>query len=184
MPIKSLSGNWAFPQTFYIRKVKISVFCAVVYNYCGTKLVLVIDYFICFFRMVCNVIRIKFVEVIFPESYLAWKNTRRREIYCYAKGKRRRRARCFYASFPKFFRTHLSQSKSWWLHLKRHLFTFWKSSGKKYSGISMKRTLLVQKKYPLYRDVRFIEIFSKIVWPQSKAIRCSSYFRLLKVPAL
>ena len=102
MPIKSLSGNWAFPQTFYIRKVKISVFCAVVYNYCGTKLVLVIDYFICFFRMVCNVIRIKFVEVIFPESYLAWKNKRRREIYCYAKGKRRRRARCFYASFLNF----------------------------------------------------------------------------------
>ena len=31
------------------------------------------------------------------------------------------------------------------------------------------------KKCPLYRDVRFIEIFSKIVWPQSKAIRSSSY---------
>ena len=28
---------------------------------------------------------------------------------------------------------------------------------------------------PLYTDVRFIEIFSKIVWPQSKAIRSSSY---------
>ena len=28
---------------------------------------------------------------------------------------------------------------------------------------------------PLYRDIRFIEIFSKIVWPQSKAIRSSSY---------
>ena len=39
----------------------------------------------------------------------------------------------------------------------------------------MKRTLLVQKKYPLHRDVRFIEIFSKIVRPQSKAIRCLSY---------
>ena len=32
-----------------------------------------------------------------------------------------------------------------------------------YSGISIKRTPLVQKKCPLYRDVRFIEIFSKVV---------------------
>ena len=45
-----------------------------------------------------------------------------------------------------------------------------------YSGIFMKRTPLVQKKKcPLYRDVCFIEIFSKEVWPQSKAIRSSSY---------
>ena len=44
-----------------------------------------------------------------------------------------------------------------------------------YSGSSIKRTPLVQKKCPLYRDVRFIEIFSKILWPQSKAIRSSSY---------
>ena len=29
---------------------------------------------------------------------------------------------------------------------------------------------------PLYRDVRFIEIFSKIVWPQSKATRSSSCY--------
>ena len=33
----------------------------------------------------------------------------------------------------------------------------------------------MQKKCPLYRDVRFIEIFSKIVWPQSKAICSSSH---------
>ena len=33
----------------------------------------------------------------------------------------------------------------------------------------------MQKKCPLYRDVRFIEIFSKVVWPQSEAIRSSSY---------
>ena len=32
-----------------------------------------------------------------------------------------------------------------------------------------------QKKCPLYRDVRFIEIFSTVVWPQSKAIRSSWY---------
>ena len=44
-----------------------------------------------------------------------------------------------------------------------------------YSGISIKQTPLVQKKFPHYRDVRFIEIFSKIVGPQSKAIRSSSY---------
>ena len=45
-----------------------------------------------------------------------------------------------------------------------------------YSGISIKRTPLMQKKCPLYRGVRFIEIFSKIIWPQSKAIRFSTYF--------
>ena len=39
----------------------------------------------------------------------------------------------------------------------------------------MKRTSLVQKKCPLYRDVRFIEIFSKIVWLQNKAVRSLSY---------
>ena len=39
-----------------------------------------------------------------------------------------------------------------------------------YSGISIKRRPLVQKKC-----VRFIEIFSKIVWPQRKAIRSLSY---------
>ena len=33
----------------------------------------------------------------------------------------------------------------------------------------------MQKQCPLYRDVRLIEIFSKIVLPQSKAIRFSSY---------
>ena len=32
-----------------------------------------------------------------------------------------------------------------------------------------------KKQCPLYRDVRFIEIFSKIVCSQSKAIRSSSY---------
>ena len=45
----------------------------------------------------------------------------------------------------------------------------------RYSRISIKRTPLVQKKCPLYRDVRFTEIFSKTVWQQSKAIRSSSY---------
>ena len=44
-----------------------------------------------------------------------------------------------------------------------------------YSGISIKRTPLVQKMCPLYRDVHFIEIFSEIVWPKSKAIRSSPY---------
>ena len=45
-----------------------------------------------------------------------------------------------------------------------------------YSGISIKwRPLVQKKKCPLYRAVRFIEIFSKIVWPQSKATRSSSY---------
>ena len=34
---------------------------------------------------------------------------------------------------------------------------------------------LVQKKCPLYRDVRIIENFSKVVWPQSEAIRSSLY---------
>ena len=34
---------------------------------------------------------------------------------------------------------------------------------------------MVQKKCPLYREVGFIEIFSKIVWPQSKAVRSSSH---------
>ena len=45
----------------------------------------------------------------------------------------------------------------------------------RYSGISIKRTSLVQKRCPLYRNVRFIETFSKIAWPQSKAIRFSPY---------
>ena len=40
------------------------------------------------------------------------------------------------------------------------------------------------KKGPLYRDIRFIEIFSKIVWLQSKAIRSSPYCRLIEVFAL
>ena len=40
---------------------------------------------------------------------------------------------------------------------------------KQYSGISVKWTPLVQK------SVRFTQIFSKIVWPQSKAIRSSFY---------
>ena len=43
------------------------------------------------------------------------------------------------------------------------------------TGISIKRTPLVQKMCPFYRDVRFIEIFSKIVWPRGKTIRSSSY---------
>ena len=46
-------------------------------------------------------------------------------------------------------------------------------------GISKKWTPLVQKKCPLYRDLCFIQFFSKIVSPQSKAIRslscCPSY---------
>ena len=33
----------------------------------------------------------------------------------------------------------------------------------------------MQKKCPLYRDVRIIENFSKVVWPQSEAIRSSLY---------
>ena len=40
----------------------------------------------------------------------------------------------------------------------------------KYSGISIKQRRLVQKNCDL-----FLEIFSKIVWPQSKAVRFSSY---------
>ena len=44
-----------------------------------------------------------------------------------------------------------------------------------YSGNSIKQTPLAKKKCPLYRDAHFIEIFSKIVWPQSKAIRSSLY---------
>ena len=35
-------------------------------------------------------------------------------------------------------------------------------------------TIGEKKMCPLYRDVCFIEIFSKMVWPQSKAIRSSS----------
>ena len=44
-----------------------------------------------------------------------------------------------------------------------------------HSGISIKWTPLVQKMWSLYRDVCFIEIFHKIVLPQSKAVRSSSY---------
>ena len=46
----------------------------------------------------------------------------------------------------------------------------------KYSGISIKRAPLVQKKCTLYRAVGFPETFSRILWPQSKAIRPSSYY--------
>ena len=53
-----------------------------------------------------------------------------------------------------------------------------------YSGISIKRTPLVQKKSPLYRDVRLLEIFSKIFWPQSEAIRSRHTARLIEVSAL
>ena len=41
-----------------------------------------------------------------------------------------------------------------------------------------------KKKSPLYRDVRFIEIFSKKVWPQNKAIRSRLNVRLMDVSAL
>ena len=65
--------------------------------------------------------------------------------------------------------------------LKRKILNFdWRQKMRflifrKYSGIFIKWTSLVPKKCPLYRDVRFIEIFSKVVWPQSKAIRSWSY---------
>ena len=46
----------------------------------------------------------------------------------------------------------------------------------KYSGISIRQTPLIQKMCLLYRDVHFTGYFSKIVWPQSKAIRSSSNY--------
>ena len=51
-----------------------------------------------------------------------------------------------------------------------------------YSGISIKRTPLVQKKCLLYRDIHFIEIFSKVVWPQNKAIRSHRTVCLIRCP--
>ena len=42
----------------------------------------------------------------------------------------------------------------------------------------------MQKKCPFYKDVCFIEIFSKIVWPQSKAILPHHDVRLIQVSAL
>ena len=54
----------------------------------------------------------------------------------------------------------------------------------RYSGISIKRTPLVQKKRPLYRDVQFTEIFSKTVCQKAKQSVLLHTVRLMKVSAL